>query len=194
LVLAYASPRRARLLRTAGFQFRVEPVDVDETAEDGEGGAELAWRLAALKARACAARTRTPCLVLGSDTVVLVDGLALGKPADRREALDMLRRLNGREHQVVTAVALVRPGRPEVAGGSVRTSVRFHRWDEETLRAYADTGEGLDKAGAYAIQDGGGALIDTIAGSASNVIGLPLAQTVRWIREAGGPTPFGGSR
>jgi len=191
LVLASASPRRASLLSSAGFNFVVRSADVDERPLPGEDGVQQALRLARAKADAVAKSMDSAAVVIGSDTLVLLDGRALGKPQDLDEALHMLEALNGREHEVVTAVAVLNNKRAEQFGGAVSTKVAFCQWEPGVLRAYAATGEGLDKAGAYAIQDGGGALISHIEGSASNVIGLPLAETIGWIAAAGGPPPFG---
>ena len=159
------------------------PSDLEETLAPGPL-AEAVARLALDKARAVAARVREG-IVLGADTVVTIDGEPLGKPADPDDARRMLRRLRGREHEVVTGVAVVdvRTGRAERT--AVTSRVRMADYDERALEAYVATGEPLDKAGAYAIQGAGGALVAGYEGSYSNVVGLPLAETARLLTAFG---------
>ena len=178
LVLASASPRRRELLRSIAPQFEVVPSEIEETLEDGPAPAAVA-RLALRKARAVAARVRE-AVVLAADTVVILDGAALGKPADAREARAMLRRLRGREHEVITGVAVVDSRTGREASISVVSRVRIAAYSDATLEAYVATGAPLDKAGAYAIQDLGGALVERLAGSYTNVVGLPVEET-RWL-------------
>jgi septum formation protein len=159
------------------------PSDLEETLAPGPL-AEAVARLALDKARAVAARVREG-IVLGADTVVTIDGEPLGKPADPDDARRMLRRLRGREHEVITGVAVVdvRTGRAERT--AVTSRVRMADYDERALEAYVATGEPLDKAGAYAIQGAGGALVAGYEGSYSNVVGLPLAETARLLTAFG---------
>ena len=159
------------------------PSDLEETLAPGPL-AEAVARLALDKARAVAARVREG-IVLGADTVVTIDGEPLGKPADPDDARRMLRRLRGREHEVITGVAVVdvRTGRAERT--TVTSRVRMADYDERALEAYVATGEPLDKAGAYAIQGAGGALVAGYEGSYSNVVGLPLAETARLLTAFG---------
>ena len=161
------------------------PSDLEETLAPGPL-AEAVARLALDKARAVAARVREG-IVLGADTVVTIDGEPLGKPADPDDARRMLRRLRGREHEVITGVAVVdvRTGRAERT--TVTSRVRMADYDERALEAYVATGEPLDKAGAYAIQGAGGALVAGYEGSYSNVVGLPLAETARLLTAFGVP-------
>jgi len=161
------------------------PSDLEETLAPGPL-AEAVARLALDKARAVAARVREG-IVLGADTVVTIDGEPLGKPADPDDARRMLRRLRGREHEVITGVAVVdvRTGRAERT--AVTSRVRMADYDERALEAYVATGEPLDKAGAYAIQGAGGALVAGYEGSYSNVVGLPLAETARLLTAFGVP-------
>ncbi|MGH7504610.1 MAG: Maf family protein, partial [Longimicrobiales bacterium] len=149
LILASQSPRRAKLLRGLGFTFETLPADVDERVGIGEEPGAHAERLAREKAEAIAA-TASDALVIGSDTVVVIDGDVLGKPADDEDAVRTLLRLAGREHMVATGVAVVHGSR--VHGAVERVTVRFRRFDERTAREYVATGEPLDKAGAYGIQ------------------------------------------
>jgi septum formation protein len=184
LVLASASPRRHELLGWLGVPYAVDAPDVDEEPSPGERPADLVRRLACAKAVAVAAR-RTGDWVLGADTAVEVDGRALGKPADRAEAADMLARLAGREHRVLTALALVAPGRRLRAERLVESRVRFRALSRAAIAAYVTTGEPDDKAGAYAIQGRGAGLIAGVEGSFTNVMGLPLEQVERVLEEAG---------
>lgn len=187
LVLASASPRRRQLLSAAGVPFVVEPADVPETPHPGEPARALAERLAAEKASAVAARTADASrrLVLGADTVVVLDGEALGKPDDPHHAERMLARLCGRAHRVVTAVALAVGGGALLRVLSVESMVEMRAASEEEIRRYVATGEPLDKAGAYAAQGEGRRFITRIVGSESNVIGLPMDETLALLRDAG---------
>jgi septum formation protein len=184
-VLASASPRRRELLRALCTEFDVVPSAVEETLEPGPL-AEAVRRLALRKARAVAA-TRPADLVLGADTIVVVDGEVLGKPSGRPEAAAMLRRLRGRVHEVLTAVAVVDAGRGREASETVRSRVRMRAYGDDEIAAYAATDEPLDKAGAYAIQGVGGALVEALEGSWSNVVGLPLEATAGLLRRISAP-------
>ena len=185
LILASASPRRRELLRTLCPDFRVMPSDLEETLAAGSPRAAAAG-LALDKARAVAARNGEG-VVLGADTIVVIDGQALGKPAGPDEARAMLRRLRGREHEVITGVAVVdaRTGRSEAT--AVVSRVRMTEYGEAEIEAYVATDEPLDKAGAYAIQGRGGALVAGLEGSFSNVVGLPLEETARVLVAFGVP-------
>ncbi len=176
IILASASPRRRELLAGVGFRVTVQPVALDESARPGESGVTLSRRLARAKALAVAARFPRAA-VLGADTVVLVRGRLLGKPRNAAEARQMLRRLSGRWHDVVTSVVLVTPGGRRWTA-SARTRVKFARLTAGEIRRYAAGAEPHDKAGAYALQGAAAWFIEEIRGSASNVIGLPL-ETVR---------------
>ena len=181
IVLASQSPRRRALLDQIGVAHEALPVDVDETAHPGEAPAEYVLRLALAKARA--GRTLRPHrLVLGADTAVVVDDAILGKPADRADALAMLARLSGREHRVLTAVALV--GGREESRLSV-SHVRFRRIGDVEAQAYWATGEPADKAGGYAVQGIGAVFVEQLTGSYSGVMGLPLYETAELLRRAG---------
>lgn len=171
LVLASGSPRRRQLLELLGIPCRVVPSGLDELQLPEEKAAAFALRAARDKALAVAGRDGD-LPVLGSDTVVEVGGVALGKPADTRQAAEMLRQLAGRAHHVHTGVALVVGGRCE---SLVDTAlVRFLPLDDAMIRWYVATGEPMDKAGAYAVQGRGGLLVEGIEGSPSTVIGLPI--------------------
>ena len=171
LVLASASPRRARLLAEAGYAFDVAPADIDERRLEGESPAAYFQRLANGKARAVA-RRHPGRVVVGADTVVVIDGLVLGKPTDAEDAAGMLGRLAGRLHTVLTGVALLRDARSVDA--VERTDVTFTALDPERIRWYVETGEPDDKAGAYAAQGIGSRFVERIEGSYTNVVGLPI--------------------
>jgi len=171
LILASASPRRAELLRALGLDFEIRPVDIDESPLRNEDPEGYVLRLAAEKAAAVATDNGT--LVLAADTVVVLDGQILGKPADAEESRQMLRRLSGRVHTVLTGVAL-RAGAEQVADVAT-TRVSFRTLSSADIDWYADCREPYDKAGSYAMQGLGALFVDRIDGSASNVIGLPVA-------------------
>ncbi|MGH9748447.1 MAG: Maf family protein [Candidatus Polarisedimenticolia bacterium] len=186
LILASASPRRADLLRTAGLSFVVRPLDIDESPRPGERPRELAERLAPAKAAALTA-PQQPALILAADTVVAVGEDALGKPRDDAEARLMLRRLAGRAHDVITAVAARTVPEERLETVTAVSRVVFAPLSEEEIAWYAATGEGSDKAGAYALQGRGSLLVTRIEGSYTNVIGLPLETVYPLLRRHGIP-------
>jgi septum formation protein len=190
-VLASVSPRRRELLRRLCAEFAVVPAEVDETLPAPVRPADVA-ALALRKARAVASRPDVGGVVLGADTVVVVDGAPLGKPSDPADARRMLVRLRGRVHEVVTGVAAVSGGRE--ATRVVVSRVLMRAYDDATIDAYVATGEPLDKAGAYAVQEGGGDLVVAVIGSYSNVVGLPLAATRELLGEFGIVTGAPGRR
>ena len=192
LVLASASPRRRELLAQIGVPHRVLAVDLDESRLPGEAVADFVQRLA--RDKALAAWHALPAVergaVLGADTLVVLDGEPLGKPADREEALAMLARLSGRDHEVLTAVALVDPA-PRLRLS--RSRVTFRATTAAERVAYWNSGEPADKAGAYGIQGLGAIFVAHLEGSYSGVMGLPLFETAGLLAEAGiFPTGFGG--
>lgn len=182
LVLASASPRRRELLSTLVPEFRVQPADVDESPLDDESPDDHVMRLARLKARAVFGRF-PGARVLGSDTVVVIDGTILGKPGDADDARRMLGRLSGRDHQVMSAVALAGQEGETVALNVTR--VFFESFPKDWIDAYVESGEPMDKAGAYAVQGGAAAWIPRLEGSYSGVMGLPLFETAGLLRQAG---------
>jgi septum formation protein len=183
LILASGSPRRRELLAMLGIPFEVRPSDIPETPLPGELPVAYAERLAREKALSVSG-----ALVLGADTTVLLDGRLLEKPADRDDALRMLRLLQGRTHEVITSVALVSAGVMRQATDI--TQVTFRAADEEYLRAYIATGEPMDKAGAYGIQGYGAALVERIEGDFFGVMGLPVRLVLRLLEQAGYPYRF----
>jgi septum formation protein len=190
--LASGSPRRRELLQQIGVPFRVLGTGVDETTRPGEAPPDYVARLAAAKAEAGWRGSGEPAgiPVLAADTAVVIDGDILGKPADREDGERMLRRLSGRTHEVLTSVAL-RAAQGLEARIS-RSEVSFRRIAAGEARAYWDTGEPWDKAGAYAIQGRGAVFVAHLRGSYSGVMGLPLFETAELLEAAGVPARFAG--
>ena len=186
LILASQSPRRAELLRNAGYSFEVRPADVDERLRAGEPAEEYVKRLARDKALAVLATAPAGAVVLGADTTVVLGGECLGKPVDAAEAQQMLARLSGRVHQVMTGVCVAwrkAGGAAAEANGEVDsevgvevTEVKFAAMSGAEIAAYVATGEPMDKAGAYAIQGVASRWIPRIRGCYFNVVGLPVAR------------------
>ena len=175
LILASASPRRVDLLNLLSVKFRVLPADVEEVAHEHLSPLEVCQLNAHRKARAVAKKI-PDALVLGADTLVFVDNEILGKPRNLAEARRMIARLQGRHHQVVTGVCLMHLRAHRERIFAVSTDVLFHPLTEKQIRDYLQQINPLDKAGAYAIQEGGEKIISEISGSFSNVVGLPVEQ------------------
>ena len=188
IILASASPRRRDLLTLIGIPHEVRPADVDETLLPGEAPDEHAERLARAKATLLASRA-PDALVVGSDTIVVVDGAILGKPADEADAARMLRALSGRRHTVHTAVAVARGGRVE--SGVERVGVTFRPLTDADIASYIATGEPMDKAGAYGIQGYGATIVERIEGDYFAVMGLALGRLVRLMERLGVRYDFG---
>lgn len=189
LILASASPRRAEILHRLGLRFRVVPSRVREDGLDGETPEEHAERLAREKALEVG-HLWPASLVLAGDTVVVRDGVLLGKPRDQDDAVRMLLSLAGRTHEVMSGLALALPDGSVPSGVSV-TLVEFRAFDERLARCYVETGEPMDKAGAYGIQGLGGALVRRIAGDYHTVVGLPIYLLLDLLEEAGWRYEFG---
>lgn len=177
LILASGSPRRRDFLTELGIDFTVIAPSVAETPDHDESPWEFALRAASEKARVVS-RPNPDSWVLAADTIVVLDDEIIGKPADQAEAGRMLTRLAGRRHEVLTGFYIRNEKESCAIGQVVETEVLFTRFSAETAAAYVATGEPLDKAGAYGIQGQGGALVERINGSYSNVVGLPLAEVV----------------
>ncbi len=187
LLLASSSPRRAELLARSGYAFDVVPADVDETPPPGAAPEAAALEIARRKAEAVS----RPGVVLAADTIVVLEGGILGKPKDDDDARRMLHALSGRRHEVITAFC-VRNGEREIAR-AVTTDVEFRVVPADEIDAYIATGEPRDKAGAYAIQGAGAFLVRSIEGSWTNVVGLPLVETIEALAEISDLRPFGKS-
>jgi septum formation protein len=187
--LASASPRRAGLLRQLGVDFVQYQTDIDEAVVPGEAPRDYVMRLARGKALACEQALIDPQRpVLAADTCVVLDGQILGKPEDAMDALAMLARLSGREHLVLTAVCVRLQGREHECVSETR--VQFVSLQREQVEAYIATGDPFDKAGAYGIQGPAAAFVDSLQGSYSGVVGLPLAQTWSLLQQCGVATLF----
>ncbi|HAS50278.1 MAG TPA: septum formation inhibitor Maf [Gammaproteobacteria bacterium] len=187
IYLASTSPRRRELLRQIGVAYRVLRIEVDETPAAGESPDDYVARLALAKAQTGCSTLgrRQPAPVLGADTAVVVDDVILGKPRDREDGLWMLARLSGREHQVLSAVAVATSTRNAVKVQESR--VWFRHLSPVECAAYWDSGEPHDKAGGYGIQGRAAAFIADLHGSYSGVMGLPLFETAELLREFGRP-------
>ena len=190
VILASQSPRRRELLTLVGIPHTVLPADLDERYRPGEQPAPHAERLAREKA-AVVARREPDALIIGSDTIVVVDGDVLGKPRDDQHAVEMLTRLSGRTHVVMTAVAV--QWRGEVRSSVETVEVTFHPLGRADIDAYIATGEPMDKAGAYGIQGFGATIVARVDGDYFAVMGLPLQRLVRLLGELGVRYAFGGA-
>ena len=184
LILASGSPRRRELIARLGLPFVCSASGLDEENVEAPEPSMLAAKLASMKARRVARKVPSG-LILGFDTLVCLDGRVLGKPSDRQDAQRMLRALRGRTHDVITAVAVVEAesGREETA--VVTSQVRMHRFGETLLGRYLDSGDSLDKAGAYGIQTAGAALVESFSGCYFNIVGLPLCELTRLLARFG---------
>jgi len=188
VILASQSPRRRELLALVGIPHEVRPADLDERMEPGESPTEHAERLARAKAQAIAL-LEPDAVVIGSDTIVVLDGEVLGKPADVAEAVRTLQRLSGRTHTVHTAVAVARDGRLESGVESVE--VTFRPLTDDQIERYVATGEPMDKAGAYGIQGYGAVIVERIHGDYFAVMGLALGRLVGLLARVGVTYRFG---
>lgn len=186
VILASQSPRRRELLTLVGIPHEVRPADIDESYQAGETPRAHAERLAREKARTIA---MPDAVVIGSDTIVVVDGDVLGKPRDATDGARMLRRLSGRSHTVITAVAVA--WRDRLESDVEEVDVAFHGLDEERIAAYLTTGEPMDKAGAYGIQGFGATIVANVSGDYFAVMGLPLQCLVRLCERIGLRYRFG---
>ncbi len=184
IILASNSPRRSELLRQIGLTFSTDPADVDERILPGEGAEEYAVRVALDKARIVAGRAGDG-IVIAADTIVVLGDTILGKPADARDAERMLGMLSGRMHRVISGLAIVDAKTGKTRTGSASTSVWFRDLTTDRIRAYVLTGEPLDKAGAYGIQEKGALLVQKIEGCYFNVVGLPLSLLGEMLSEHG---------
>jgi septum formation protein len=188
IILASSSPRRAEILREAGITFQIRATEIDETALPGEAAQAMVIRLAEAKARAAAAQMNAgmrDCIIVGADTTVELGGEILGKPRDSAHAREMIARLSGRTHHVVTGIFLLQLHGNATRAAVENSAVTFAPLSEKEIDAYVASGEPLGKAGAYAIQGLAGRYIPRIEGCYFNVVGLPLARLYALLRELG---------
>jgi septum formation protein len=181
IVLASQSPRRAELLRNAGFAFRVQPAHIPEEIMPHESPSDYVQRLARYKARTVHAQLDGNDIVLGADTTVVIDGGVLEKPADKDDARRMLRKLSGRTHEVLTGVCLKGKDFEDVQVET--TEVRFARLSDEEIEEYVASGEPMDKAGAYGIQGMASRFSERIDGDYFNIVGLPIPRVYRMLKD-----------
>lgn len=193
LVLASASPRRRELLELAGVPLQVRESRIAEEAVLGETAEDFTRRIARRKAESVAAACEAGRVVLGADTTVVLDGEVLQKPGGEAEAKAMLRRLSGRSHRVLTAVCVLCSGSPERGELLESSEVTFRELSDTLIAGYVATGEPMDKAGAYGIQGRAAMLVRSVRGSYTNVVGLPLCETMLLLERLGAFRAFGGS-
>ena len=192
ILLASGSPRRRDLLEKLGWNIKIIIPEINENPLPNESPENLCARLSVEKASKIACmppyHKKEGILVVAADTIVVVDGDVLGKPADEEESIHMLKRLQGRAHDVLTGVSVIWEGK--ILSSVERTKVNFRALSDDAIRAYAATGEGADKAGAYAIQDKGSLLVASIEGDYFNVVGLPLCRLSLMLEEIGMSLPM----
>ena len=184
-ILASSSPRRRELLAKVGLDFEVVPPRVRESAWEGETPLDFAKRMAREKALSVSGGVLQGRVVVGSDTVVSVSGEILGKPRDEEDAFSMLQKLSGKTHEVITSFCVVRSPDEVLYLDATRTEVRMKSLDTQEMRRYIKTGEPMDKAGAYAIQEAGSCLVEWIRGSYTGVVGLPLFELLSVLSDIG---------
>ena len=181
LILASGSPRRKLLLDQLAILFEIEPPDVDESLVAGETPEVYVTRLSETKAQVVAGKYDSETVILAADTTVVLYGNILGKPESKEHGLQMLNELSGTRHDVLTGVSICNGSRTETF--CVKTEVTFRHLEEKEIAWYWETGEPHDKAGSYGLQGAGAAFVETLTGSYSNVIGLPLSETVLMLRD-----------
>ena len=185
LILASASPRRKELLDQIGVRYIVNPVDIDETPKDREMALDYVGRVAAEKSAACVSELIDFLPVLAADTSVVLDGQIMGKPKNREHAMTMLSQLSGKTHNVYSAISLRSQCENKHFQALSKTEVRFRNISPEEIQSYWDTGEPKGKAGAYAIQGLASVFVESIKGSFSGVVGLPLFETAELLSKQG---------
>jgi septum formation protein len=182
IILASQSPRRLELINLLDLEFVVKPAEVDESLRPGESAEAYVLRLAETKARTVAAQAQPEDLLIGSDTAVVDGNEILGKPVSQEEAVWMLRKLRGRSHQVFSAVAVMRASDEKLFTEVCKTDVPMRNFSEDEIYAYVDSGDPMDKAGAYAIQNAEFQPVSFLSGCFANVMGLPLCHLTRTLR------------
>ena len=185
IILASASPRRKELLKSMGLEFEVIPSEIEENIENESFSPKLIENLAAEKAADVAKRTNFTAIVIGSDTVVVINNKILGKPKDKKDAFIMLKMLSGNTHQVISAIAVIDTETRKILKDSVVSDVTFKQLSDEEINAYIETGEPMDKAGSYAIQGLAGMFVKSINGCYSNIVGISVFKLAEMLKELG---------
>ena len=183
LILASASPRRKELLENLGYVFQTIPADIDETISDTKSPEDIVKELALQKATYVANSVNYPAIIIGSDTIVVVDNTILGKPENNEDAYNMLKMLSGRAHQVISGIAIIDNKSNKNIVDSVSSDVYFRTLSIEEITSYVKTGEPMDKAGAYAIQGLASTFIEKINGCYNNIVGLPIFKVTQALKE-----------
>lgn len=185
IILASGSPRRKELLKSMGLDFEVIVSEVEENIENEPFSTELIQNLAEEKAADVASKINFPAIIIGSDTVVVINNKILGKPKDREDAFNMLKMLSGNTHQVISAIAVLDKETGKVLKDSVVSDVTFKQLSDEEINSYIATGEPMDKAGAYAIQGFAGMFVKSINGCYSNIVGISVFKLAELLKEFG---------
>jgi len=185
IILASASPRRKQLLKSLNIDFEVIPSQIEESIDKENFSFELIEKLALEKAQDVADKTDSPALVIGADTVVVIDEHILGKPENKEEAFKMLRLLSGRTHKVISAIAIVDKSTNKVITDHVISEVTFKNLTNSEIWSYIETGEPMDKAGAYAIQGLGNKFISSISGCYNNIVGISTGKLAEMLNQFG---------
>ncbi|OGH96049.1 MAG: septum formation protein Maf [Candidatus Melainabacteria bacterium GWF2_32_7] len=185
IILASASPRRKELLKLIGLDFEVIPSDVEENIENQFFSPELIENLAVEKAADVAEKIGYDAIVIGSDTVVVINNKILGKPKDKKDAFNMLKLLSGKTHRVISAIAVIDTETGKTLKDFVVSDVIFKQLSDEEINAYIETGEPMDKAGAYAIQGFAGMFVKSINGCYSNIVGISVFKLAEMLKELG---------
>jgi septum formation protein len=183
LILASNSPRRRQLLALLGWDFQVVPAEVDESTREGESPSDYVRRLAESKARVVSAKAASDTIIIAADTTVVDGDEILGKPVDSPDAERMLRQLRGRNHQVLSALAVIRVADEALCVDCCVTDVPMRDYDNAEIQAYIASGDPMDKAGAYAIQHAGFHPVESLVECYANVVGLPLCHLTRTMRK-----------
>lgn len=183
LILASASPRRKELLENLGYVFQIIPADIDETINGTKSPKEIVKELALQKATYVADSVNYPAIIIGSDTIVVVDNTILGKPENNEDACNMLKLLSGRSHQVISGIAIIDNKSNKNIVDSISSDVYFRTISKEEITSYVKTGEPMDKAGAYAIQGLASTFIEKINGCYNNIVGLPIFKVTQALKE-----------
>jgi len=185
IILASASPRRKQLLEGLNLDFKIIPSEIEEIIDEKVFSNKLIEDLALEKAIDVRKKINYPAVIIGADTVVVIDNRVLGKPKDRQEAFEMIKMLQGKTHKVVSAIAVIDTRNEKILTDSVESRVSFKPLSDNEINSYIDTGEPMDKAGAYAIQGVGSILVSSICGCYSNIVGISTYKLAEMLKEFG---------